>query len=94
MVPMHLNDQLALDCVIGFGCRGEGFPQSYLGLPLSKCKLHLHLFMSTIDKADKHLAEWQSNLLNSMGCFVLLNSVLDGHVNYIMGVVRPPRCGH
>jgi hypothetical protein len=46
--------------------------------------------MSTIDKADKHLAEWQSNLLNPMGCFVLLNSVLDGHVNYIMGVVRPP----
>jgi hypothetical protein len=52
MVPMHLDDHLALDCVVAFGYRRIGFPQSYLGLPLSNCKLCLHSFMPTIDKTN------------------------------------------
>lgn len=34
-VPMHVSDEVASQCVQILGCRQEGFPQTYLGLPLS-----------------------------------------------------------
>jgi hypothetical protein len=43
------------------------------------------------DKMDKHRTSWQTYFLNLMGWLVLLNSVLDGQVNYIMGAVKIPQ---
>lgn len=46
--------------------------------------------MPTISNADKCLVEWQSKCLNPMGHLILLSFVLDGQINYIMGVMRLP----
>ena len=75
---MHMTDELIPDCVAALGCRREGFPQTYLGLPLSCEKLRLQVFDPYIAKADRYLAGWQATLLNPMGRSVLINVVLDG----------------
>ncbi|AQK39484.1 TUB-transcription factor 14 [Zea mays] len=72
------------------GCKLEGFPQTYLGLPLSSTKLHLSAFTPQIAKTDKYLAGWQASLLTPMGRAVLVNSVLDSHLIYIMSAISLP----
>lgn len=43
------------DCITALGCRREGFPQTYLGLPLSNTKLRLSAFAPNIAKCDRYL---------------------------------------
>jgi hypothetical protein len=74
-------------CPSFFGCRREGFPQSYLGLPplqLQSSPPYLHPHNPIIAKANKYLVGWQSSFMNPMGWLVLLNSMLGGQLNYIM----------
>lgn len=72
------------------GCKQEGFPQTYLGLPLSSTKLRLTAFSPQIAKTDKYLAGWQAALLNPAGRAVLVNSVLDSQLVYAMCAVPLP----
>ena len=65
----------------------EGFPQVYLGLPLSCEKLRLSAFDPYIARANRYLAGWQASLLNPMGRTVLINSVLDGQLGYVMSAL-------
>ena len=60
------------------------FPQPYLGLPLSIHKLPLSAFSPNIDKADGRLGAWQATFLNKMGRTVLINSVIDSQLVYLM----------
>ncbi|WVZ99078.1 hypothetical protein U9M48_044428 [Paspalum notatum var. saurae] len=87
LVPLHMEDADVLQCVTTLGCRREGFPQSYLGLPLSNTKLKLDAFTPLIAKADKYLAGWQAALLNPMGRLVLVNAVLDSQLIYHMSAL-------
>jgi hypothetical protein len=77
MVPIHMDEQVVVHCVEAIGCKGEGFPQPYLGLPLSVNKLSLFAYTPYIQKTDRYLSGWQAHLLNPMGRAVLVNSVLD-----------------
>jgi hypothetical protein len=52
-VPMHIPDRDLPACLQVLGCRQEGFPQTYLGLPLSCSKLKLAAFDPYICKADR-----------------------------------------
>jgi hypothetical protein len=72
------------------GCREEGFPQTYLGLPLSHCKLKLSTFAPYIAKIDRYLAGWLATLLNPMGRMVLINAVLDSQLVYLMSALPIP----
>ena len=77
-------------CISELGCKQDGFPQSYLGLPLSCDKLRLPAFDPYISKADRYLAGWQTSLLSPMGRTVLINSVLGGQLSYVMCAVPLP----
>lgn len=79
-----------MDCISVLGCRQEGFPQTYLGLPLSNTKLRLSAFAPHIAKADKFLSGWQTGLLNQMGRATLVNSVLDSQLVYAMCALPMP----
>jgi len=90
-VPLHMDARALPLCIATLGCRQEGFPQTYLGLPLSCEKLKLTAFDPYICKTDRYLASWQASFLNPMGRTVLINAVLDGHLSYIMmSVALPP----
>jgi hypothetical protein len=71
LMPIHLDEQTISDCVQAIECRREGFPQPYLGLPLSVHKLPLSAYTPYIQKTDKYLGSWQAQLLNPMGRAVL-----------------------
>jgi hypothetical protein len=87
---MHLSASAAAQCVQALGCRQEGFPQTYLGLPLSFGKLRLATFEPYIARADRYLVGWQSFFLNPMGRTVLINLVLDSQLIYLMCAIQLP----
>ncbi|KAK1602360.1 hypothetical protein QYE76_016401 [Lolium multiflorum] len=71
-------------------CKVEGFPKTYLGLPLSAEKLRLAAFAPLIAKVDKYLSGWRALLLSSRGRIVLLNAVLDALPSFAMGALELP----
>ena len=89
-VPIHMSEDNIPACIVALGCRRDGFPQTYLGLPLSCEKLRLSAFDPYISRADRHLAGWQASFLNPMGRAILINSVLDGQLAYLMSALILP----
>ena len=79
-----MTEEDVLDCVSVLGCRREGFPQTYLGLPLSNTKLRLNAFAP-------HCKMWQVPVKptesNEMGHAALINVVLDSQLVYDMAAL-------
>jgi hypothetical protein len=90
LVPIHANADLIQQCVQVLGCSQGSFPQQYLGLPLSASKLPVSAFNMYIQRTDKFLGSWQADLLNPMGRLVLVNSVLDSILVYLMSSLQLP----
>jgi hypothetical protein len=90
IVPMHV-DAATLDTIQQtLGCKAEGFPQTYLGLPLSAEKLRLSTFAPLIAKVDRYLSGWRALLLSPGGRLVLINAVLDALPTFAMGALELP----
>lgn len=90
LVPMHVDAGVLAAIHATLRCRVEGFPQTYLGLPLSAEKLHLAAFAPLIAKVDKYLSGWRALLLSAGGRLVLINAVLDALPAYAMGSLALP----
>jgi len=88
LVPIHMDMVLASQGAAKIGCSQQSFPQNYLGLPLSANKLPVSAFSTYVDRTDKFLSSWQASLLNNMGRVVLINSVLDSQLVYIMSAAQ------
>ena len=67
LVPMNVPEADLEAVRAALGCRVEGFPQTYLGLPLTAEKLKLAHFSPLIAKVDRYLSGWSSLLLSSGG---------------------------
>lgn len=91
LVPMHINEEDIPQYINTLGCNLEGFPQTYLGLPLSNEKLRLSAFSPLLSRSDKHLAGWQANYLNHIGRTELINSTLDSGPTYAMSAILMPQ---
>lgn len=85
-----MDTELADQCAAVIGCNQQSFPQNYLGLPLSASKLPASAFSTYVDRTDKFLSSWQPLLLNNMGRVVLINSVLDSQLVYIISATQVP----
>jgi hypothetical protein len=72
------------------GCKVEGFPQVYLGLPLTAEKLKLEHFSPLIARVDKYLSGWAALLFSAGGRIILLNAVLDALPTFAMGAIQLP----
>ncbi|KAK1616369.1 hypothetical protein QYE76_021886 [Lolium multiflorum] len=90
LVPMHVQPDVLRQIQDKLRCRVEGFPQTYLGLPLSAEKLPLAAFTPLIAKVDKYLSSWHALLLSAGGRLVLLNAVLDVLPTFAMGALQLP----
>jgi hypothetical protein len=90
LVPMSMDPELLSSAAQVLGCVVEGFPQTYLGLPLSCNKLALEAFAPLIAKADKYLSGWKALLLSPAGRLVLVNAVLDSLPTHAMAVLQLP----
>lgn len=90
MVPIHLDLNLSQLCAETLGCVVQSFPHNYLGLPLSASKLPQSAFTTYVDRTDKFLSSWQAAVLNNMGRAILINSVIDSQLVYIMSATQLP----
>jgi hypothetical protein len=90
LVPMSLDPEALASAAEVLGCVVEGFPQTYLGLPLSCDKLALEAFAPLIGKADKYLSGWRALLLSPAGRLVLVNAVLDSLPTHAMAALQLP----
>jgi hypothetical protein len=86
MVAMHVEPAMLTEMQTALGCRVEGFPQTYLGLPLTCDRLKMSYFVPMIAKIDKYLSCWCSLLLSVGGRIVLLNALPA----YAMGAMELP----
>ena len=77
LVPMHVPPEVLEEVVGVLGCAVQGFPQAYLGLPLSWEKLTFADFLPMLAKVDKYLSGWRARLLSPAERLVLLSAVLD-----------------
>ncbi|CAN6206059.1 unnamed protein product [Urochloa humidicola] len=91
IVPIHVPEDEAASLQSVLGCQLGGFPQTYLGLPLSCDKLKLSAFSPLIAKADRYLSGWQASFLNPMGRTVLVNTVIDSQLIHSMSVFLLPQ---
>jgi hypothetical protein len=87
---MHVDPRLLSEIQGVLQCRVEGFPQTYLGQPLSAEKLRLAAFTPLIAKVDKYLSGWRALLLSPGGRIVLINAVLDALPTFAMGALELP----
>ena len=90
VVPLHMDPGVLQQCINTLGCWLESFPQNYLSLPLSVSKLPASIFNTYIERTDSFLSSWQASLLNTMGRVVLINSVLDSQLVYVMSALSIP----
>jgi hypothetical protein len=90
LVQMHVDAAELVQIQAALGCRVEGFPQTYLGPPLSAEKLKLQDFAPLIAKIDRYLSGWCAILLSAGGRIVLLNAILDALPIFAMGAVELP----
>lgn len=90
LVPIHVDPEDLNGMSAAPGCRVEGFPQTYPGLPLLMDKLKLTDFAPLIAKVDKYLSCWPAIFMSYVGRVVLLNAVLDAFPVYAMGAITLP----
>lgn len=90
LVPMYVDEAELAEISSVLGCCVQGFPQTYLGLPLSCDKLRLEDFEPMIAKIDKYLAGWCATLLSLSGRLVLIDAVLSAIPVYAMGALELP----
>nr|XP_020167362.2 uncharacterized protein LOC109752860 [Aegilops tauschii subsp. strangulata] len=90
LVPMHVPEEVLVETVGALGYAVQGFPQAYLGLPLSWEKLCFADFLPMIAKVDRYLAGWRARLLSPAGRLVLINAVLDALPIYAMAAMLLP----
>jgi hypothetical protein len=58
MIPTHMAEATTQACVKALGCRREGFPQTYLGLPLPTNKLPISAYIHPIFRSLTDI--WQN----------------------------------
>lgn len=87
---MHVEGDTLRHVVAAVGCKVEGFPQSYPGLPVSCHILSLADFAMIITKVDHYLAGWKVCLLSPTGRLVLINVVVEEIPAYVMAALKLP----
>jgi hypothetical protein len=90
LVPMSVDAVGVAEAAAALSCTLEGFPQTYLGLPLSADKLSPADFVPLIANVDRYLSGWQALLLSPAGRLILVNAVLDSLLTHAMAVMRLP----
>ena len=83
-VGLSVEDQQQAALILG--CKACSFPMTYLGMPVSFCKISKNQLRYVSDKAEKRLSTWQCDYLSTGGRSILIESCLSSIPMYTMGV--------
>jgi hypothetical protein len=89
LVPINITQEEAQNLASSFGCRVEGLPFTYLGLPLGTTKPSVDDLMPLVSRLDKRLSGI-SSLLSYTGRLTLLNTTLNAIPLYAMCTIKIP----
>jgi hypothetical protein len=93
LVPTSVDAAGVVEAVAALGCTLQGFPHTYLGLPLSTDKLTLADFVMLIARADHYPSGWRALLISPAGRLVLVNAVLDSLPTHAMAAMAAATFG-
>jgi hypothetical protein len=89
MIPINLTVEKVEIMAGVFGCRIQGMPFTYLGLPMGSTKSRVGHFAPQMNRAERQLAS-TSSLLTYAGKLQLVNFVLSSLPTYTMCAVAVP----
>jgi hypothetical protein len=86
-VPLHMAQQDTEAIVDILGCTISSLPCTYLGLPLSMCKISRANLHPVIQRIDRRLPGWIPRMLGVGGRVQMINSVLNAIPNFFMACI-------
>jgi hypothetical protein len=93
LVPLNLNEQQTENIASVFGCRVQGMPFTYLGLPMGSTKQRVEHFAPLMNRVERQLTS-TSSMFTHAGKLQLVNSVLSLLPTYTMCSVPVPIVVH
>jgi hypothetical protein len=89
MVPLNMTEEKA-ELMTGFlGCKLQGMPFTYLGLPMGTTKPRVEHFAPLMNRVERQLTSI-SNMLTYVGKLQLVNSVISSLPTYTMCSISVP----
>jgi hypothetical protein len=90
-VPINVDGPLAASLAGILGCTVEGFPRTYLGLPLSDAKLPTRVLDALAISVERCISGWRVHTLNCGGRLILTNAVMSLKPIYAMAAICLPK---
>lgn len=72
-------------------CQEKQLPVTYLGMPLTINRPHIHLFVPLTEKIERKLEGWRGRIISRGGRLQLIISVLSSIPIYYMSCFQLPR---
>jgi hypothetical protein len=88
MVPLNLEKEQAENLAWAFGCRVQGLPLAYLGLPMGTTKPRVKHYAPLMKRVERQLTS--ISMLTQVGKLQLVNSVLSSLPTYRMCSMSVP----
>jgi hypothetical protein len=93
LVPLNMSEEKAELLARVFGCKIQGMPFTYLGLPMGSTKPRVEHYAPLINRAERQLTSI-SSMLTQAGRLQLVNSVLSSLITFSMCSVQVPVAVH
>jgi hypothetical protein len=93
MVPLNLSDEKARILAGVFGCKIQGMPFTYLGLPMGTTKPRVEHYAPLMNRIERQLTSI-SSMLTQAGKLQLVNSVISSLPTFFMCSVQIPVVVH
>lgn len=72
------------------GCDTGILPTLYSGLALGEKKKSMEIWNGVIDKCEKRLPRWKTHYLSLGDRIIMINSILDALLTYVMSLFSLP----
>jgi hypothetical protein len=93
LVPLNMSEEKAELLAGVFGCKIQGMPFTYLGLPMGSTKPRVEHYAPLMNRAERQLTSI-SSMLTQAGRLQLVNYVLSSLITYSMCSVQEPVTVH
>jgi hypothetical protein len=92
-IPLNISEEKAELLAGVFGCKIQGMPFTYLGLPMGTTKPRVEHYAPLMNRAERQLTSI-SSMLTHAGRLQLVNSVLSSSPTFTMCSVQVPVAVH
>ena len=88
IIPVNCSKEKISRLKARLGCLVVSLPTTYLGIPLGANRNRVATWKPIIDKIEKKLSWWRTNLLPKAGRLVLIRIILNSPPNYYLSLFK------